>query len=106
MQGSLHSVHPENDKFAIILKPIRTSTLVTPVEDNGQMREEDENPRMIGLIGTHDDAQELVYMLHCDYWRKGYMSEAMVALLGTEGLVWRLESMFTSAFLLSCSMEF
>jgi len=98
MQGSIHSVHPENDKFAIIRKSTGISSLLTAVEESSQVQEKDEKPRMIGLIGTHDDAQELVYMLHYDYWRRGYMSEAMVALLGSEGLIWKLESVSTFAF--------
>jgi RimJ/RimL family protein N-acetyltransferase len=96
MQGSLYSVHPENDKFAIILKPQSPPLIPNSIAEGSNPPEKKEERKFIGLIGTHDDAQELVYMLHCDYWRKGYMSEAMIALLGPDGLVWKLESLLTT----------
>jgi hypothetical protein len=47
---------------------------------------------MIGVIGTIDEGDEMVYMLHCDYWNKGYMSEALATLAGREGVFWKLPS--------------
>jgi RimJ/RimL family protein N-acetyltransferase len=47
---------------------------------------------MIGLVGTKGNGDELVYMIHCDYWKKGYMTEALNAFGGPEGVFWRLPS--------------
>jgi len=40
----------------------------------------DQKPKMIGVVGTTRNtptAAEVGYGLHCDYWRKGYGSEAV-----------------------------
>ena len=73
------------DKFAIILRPDTSS-------DKHNQIKKDEKPKMIGVIGTVTEGKELAYMLHCDYWRKGYMSEALRAFIGQNGLFWALES--------------
>lgn len=77
IKESLTSLNPKIDKYAIILK--------SSVESGG-------NPKMIGLVGTKDPGDEIVYMLNHPYWRQGYMSEAIVAFAGPEGIFWKLES--------------
>jgi len=51
-----------------------------------------ETTKMIGLVGTKGSGDELVYMIHCDYWRKGYMTEALNAFGGPGGVFWALPS--------------
>jgi RimJ/RimL family protein N-acetyltransferase len=58
---------------------------------------ENEKPRMIGVVGTKvqiegQEDMEMSYILHCDYWNKGYMTEALGAFAGSQGIFWRLES--------------
>lgn len=48
-------------------------------------------PRMIGLIGTVGDGTGMVYMIHCDFWGKGYMTEALGAFVVEQGIFWELE---------------
>lgn len=84
MQKSLTSVNPKIDKYGILLRPNPNSTVV-----EGKV---EQNPRMIGLLGTVGDGTEMVYMLHCDFWGKGYMTEAMRAFVGEDGIFWALES--------------
>ena len=49
-----------------------------------------ENGRVIGKVGIWShERQEIGYMLHRDFWRRGYMTEAMTALIPlfwTQGL--------------------
>jgi hypothetical protein len=83
MEQSLPSTTPHADKFGILLKPACNSN---------QEEEEGSNElKMIGLVGTKDPGDEVVYMLHCDFWHQGYMSEALAAFLGPRGIFWRLE---------------
>ncbi|PVH88874.1 hypothetical protein DL98DRAFT_158389 [Cadophora sp. DSE1049] len=46
---------------------------------------------MIGLLGTVGDGTEIVYMLHVDFWGKGYMIEALRAFVGKDGIFWALK---------------
>lgn len=86
MQKSLTSVNPKIDKYAILLRP----------DPDPEIRDEAEikctTPRLIGLLGTVGDGMELVYMLHCDFWEKGFMTEALTVFVGKEGIFWGLES--------------
>ncbi|KAH8684842.1 hypothetical protein BGZ60DRAFT_427184 [Tricladium varicosporioides] len=77
IKESLTSLNPNIDKYAIILK--------SSVEPGMK-------PRMIGLVGTKAPGDEMVYMLNHLYWRQGYMSEAIVAFAGPEGIFWKLEN--------------
>lgn len=59
-------------------------------------------PRMIGVVGTKGETEnegeaEMAYMLYCDFWKKGYMTEALIAFAGPEGVYWSLGSMFVLA---------
>ncbi|KAL5317515.1 hypothetical protein ACEPPN_014610 [Leptodophora sp. 'Broadleaf-Isolate-01'] len=86
MQKSLTSVNPKIDKYAILLRP----------DPDPEIRDEAEikctTPRLIGLLGTVGDGMELVYMLHCDFWEKGFMTEALTVFVGKEGIFWGLEN--------------
>ncbi|KAG4442046.1 hypothetical protein IFR05_002440 [Cadophora sp. M221] len=86
MQKSLTSVNPRIDKYAILLRHDPCTELRNDEE------RKDVALRMIGLLGTVGDGMELVYMLHCDFWGKGYMTEALKAFVGKEGIFWGLES--------------
>jgi hypothetical protein len=89
MEQSLPSTTPHADKFGILLKPACNSS---PNPSPNQEEEEGSNElKMIGLVGTKDPGDEVVYMLHCDFWHQGYMSEALAAFLGPRGIFWRLE---------------
>jgi len=81
IQQDFTDVNPDIDKYAILLRP-----------NSGASNRE--TPKMIGLIGTADKGHEIVYMLHCDHWNKGYMTEALNAIAGPEGLFWKLPSKF------------
>jgi hypothetical protein len=50
--------------------------------------------KMIGVVGTNGTGEDLqiVYSLYCDYWRKGYMTEALIAVFGVEAAYWSLPS--------------
>ncbi|KAH9224623.1 GNAT domain-containing protein [Leptodontidium sp. 2 PMI_412] len=80
MQKSLTSVNPKIDKYTILLRP----------DPDPEIRDEAEikctTPRLIGLLGTVGDGMELVYMLHCDFWEKGFMTEALTVFVGKEGI--------------------
>ncbi|KAH7336267.1 hypothetical protein BKA65DRAFT_506014 [Rhexocercosporidium sp. MPI-PUGE-AT-0058] len=92
MQKSLTSAYPKIDKYAILLRPDQDTVLETETEREGERNRAE--PRMIGLLGTVGDGTELVYMLHCDFWGKGYMTEALRAFVGKEGIFWGLKSKF------------
>jgi RimJ/RimL family protein N-acetyltransferase len=98
LQQSLTSVNPSIDKYAILLKPSPSSssasTSATPIINQPKPA------KMIGIMGTKDteDELEILYMLHCDYWTKGYMTEALIAVFGTEGLYWSLPSSSNFSF--------
>lgn len=52
---------------------------------------EAETLKLIGLVGTIRECDEMAYMLHVDYWGKGYMTEALKAFAGPEGVFWILD---------------
>jgi hypothetical protein len=66
----------------------------TPTSTNTPYSSESKPLKMIGVVGTNGTEEDLqiVYMLRCDYWRKGYMSEALIAVFGLEGAYWSLSS--------------
>jgi hypothetical protein len=70
---------PISTKYAILLKEVATLG---------------EELEIIGVVGTNETGQDLqiVYVLHCGYWRKGYMTEALIAAFGGEGAYWSLPS--------------
>lgn len=86
LRKSLTSVNPHIDKFGIMLKP--------------EGKTGDGEVRMIGSLGTKGHVEgygeEIAYMVHCDFWGKGYMAEALVAFAGPDGIFWGLESMCMS----------
>jgi len=103
LQGFLPSSNPLIDIFAILLKvdapeagverTVPPST--TPEGSGDRCLSDPENGRlrMIGNLGTLGDGSYIGYILHPDFWGKGYMSEAMDALFGKSGaggLFWRL----------------
>ncbi len=73
-------MNPKIDKYGIMLKP-------DPTVGGGK-----NPPKLIGLVGTVREGDEMGYMLHCDYWGKGYMTEALRAFAGPEGVFWSLPS--------------
>jgi len=85
MQKSLTSVNPKIDKYAILLRASPDLKPASRVETGAQ------SPRMIGLLGTVGDGTEMVYMLHVDFWGKGYMTEALQAFVGKNGIFWDLK---------------
>ncbi|KAK0110704.1 hypothetical protein ONS96_002303 [Cadophora gregata f. sp. sojae] len=85
MQKSLISVNPKIDKYAILLRPAPGSEIKSGTENGGH------SPRMIGLLGTVGNGTEMVYTLHCDFWGKGYMTEALRAFVGKHGIFWSLK---------------
>lgn len=94
MQKSLTSVSPRANKYGIMLK------------DSGESGES----RMIGVLGSKGETEnggeaEMDYILHRDYWKKGYVTEALVSFAGHEGVYWGLDGMFTFATLLFISGE-
>lgn len=85
MQKSLTSVNPKIDKYAVLLRPDAKPKTASRAEMY------DHPPRMIGLLGTVGDGTEMVYMLHVDFWGKGYMTEALRAFVGKDGIFWDLK---------------
>ena len=61
---------PEVDNYAILLRQYSTSAL-----------EAYPSLRMIGTVGVIRQPPELGYMIHPDYWGKGYAGEAVQAFL-------------------------
>ncbi len=93
LQQSLSSVNPNIDKFGIILKPeFDTQTLNEDEEEKYEAAREAKQPTMIGICGTIGDGTEMVYMLRHESWRKGYMTEALDAFAGPDGVFWKMPS--------------
>jgi len=71
------------ENYAILLKPLVASA-------------RDQKPKMIGIVGTTRNtptAAEVGYGLHCDYWGKGYASEAVRLFID---VYWASGSMLTT----------
>ena len=78
IQQDFRDVNPDIDKYAILLRP-------TPGASSS------ESLKMIGLVGGKvHEGYEIVYMLHCDYWNKRYMTEASNAFVAPGGIFWKL----------------
>lgn len=86
MVDTLLENQPQIDKFVILLKPERTSSPINlELEKEGSP-----SLKTIGIMGTVRGGESLGYMLHCDFWGKGYMTEALKAFVGADGIFWRL----------------
>ncbi|KAE8443976.1 hypothetical protein EG329_001200 [Mollisiaceae sp. DMI_Dod_QoI] len=90
LQQSLSSVNPNIDKFGIILKPeFDTQTFGEDGKEKSGEAREAKQPTMVGICGTIGDGTEMVYMLRHEWWRKGYMTEALNAFAGPDGVFWK-----------------
>jgi RimJ/RimL family protein N-acetyltransferase len=78
--------NPWIENYAILLRGSENTT-------------EDDKPRMVGTVGTtrlsDDDAMEIAYGLHSDYWGRGYMSEALGMFIK---LYWGVESKYQNSW--------
>lgn len=73
-------------EFVIILLSPRSS--LSPAE--GDQPPGDYVEKVIGKAGIWSQANsEIGFILNRAYWRKGYMAEALTALLGPEGAFWQ-----------------